>query len=347
MDAQIAQSLLLKAFRREPTVRPPIWMMRQAGRYQASYRALREKHALLDIVKTPELASQVTVAAVDEFDFDAAIIFSDILIVLEAMGLELAFMKGEGPKLSPLKEEGDFKRLRVPNADEAFAYTLSAIRMTSEALTPRGVPLIGFCGAPFTLACYAIEGGGSRDYVAAKQLAYQRPDLYEALCHRIVDTAATFLIAQARAGACALQIFDSWAGILSPSDYATLALPYAKALVERVRCAGVPIVYFSTGTGSYLPLVSQTRADVIGIDWRTDLGHALGALKTQHAVQGNLDPALLFAPEQKLRDACSEIMETAQANSDASFIFNLGHGILQHTPESQVKAVVQWIKEWK
>lgn len=317
-------------------------MMRQAGRYQASYRALREKHDLIEIVKRPELAAKVTIAAIDEFGFDAAIIFSDILIVLEAMGLSLEFVKGEGPKLSPLKDETDFARLRVPDAEEAFAYTLDAIKLTNHELKPRGVPLIGFAGAPFTLACYAIEGGGSRDFMAAKRLAYTRPDLFNLLCSRIVDTSCAFLLAQAKAGAHALQIFDSWAGVLSPYDYARYALPHVKTLVNRLKAACLPIVYFSTGTGSYLPLLAETGADVIGVDWRVDIAQALSLFKNKHAVQGNLDPVCLFAPWEELKRETLRISNAGAMHE--GFVFNLGHGILQHTPEDNVKRVVELLR---
>jgi uroporphyrinogen decarboxylase len=340
--SRIENSLFLRSVRHQEIERFPVWMMRQAGRYQASYRALREKHTLLEIVKTPELAAKVTIAAIDEFDFDAGIIFSDILIVLEGMGLSLEFVKGEGPKLSPLREESDFASLRVPDAEEAFAYTLDAIRLTTHELNPRGVPLIGFAGAPFTLACYAIEGGGSRDFMAAKRLAYSRPDLFHKLCSTVVDTSAAFLIAQAKAGAHALQIFDSWAGVLSPSDYTRYALPYVKALVERIKVTGLPIVYFGTGMSSFLPLLKQTGADVIGADWRIDIGDALDQLGDTHTVQGNLDPAYLFAPREALEAETLRILNTAKAHAKdgTGFVFNLGHGILQHTPEENVKRVV-------
>lgn len=343
---QLDDSLLIKAFRRQPIERFPVWMMRQAGRYQASYRTLREKHTLLEIVKTPELAAKVTVAAIDEFDFDAAIIFSDILIVLEALGLDLEFVKGEGPKLSALKDEKDFDKLRVPDATEAFSYTLDATRMVVSQLEPRGIPLIGFTGAPFTLACYAIEGGGSRDYVTARKLALTRPDLFQKLNEKIVDTAAAFLLAQAKAGAHALQIFDSWAGVLSPGDFERFALPYAKSLIERVRPCGLPIVYFSTGTSSYLPLLSQTGADVIGVDWRADISDALATLGNKHAVQGNLDSTYLFASWDALKTESLRVLDAAKrsASNDTGYVFNLGHGILQHTPESNVKRLVELVK---
>lgn len=346
MATKLEQSLLIRAFKKEAIPRFPVWMMRQAGRYQASYRALREKHTLLEMVKTPELAAQVTIAAIDEFDFDAAIIFSDILIVLESMGLDLEFVKGEGPKLSAIEGEADIAKLRVPDPVEAFSYTLDAIKMATASLDTRGVPLIGFAGAPFTLACYALEGGGSRDYLAAKRLAFSRPDLFQLLCDKIADTCAAFLLEQAKAGASALQIFDSWAGVLSPTDYERFALPFAKKVVELVRPAGIPIVYFSTGTSSYLPLLAQTRADGIGLDWRANLQAAFHEIGNHHAIQGNLDSAYLFAPWQELKSQASRLLDNARAcaPNGTGFVFNLGHGIMQHTPERNVKLLVELVK---
>ena len=346
MATKLDDSLLIRAFRRETIPRFPIWMMRQAGRYQASYRRLREKHSLLQIVKTPELASQVTIAAIDEFDFDAGIIFSDILIVLQEMGLELEFLKGEGPKLSPIATASDIEKLRVPHPEEAFSYTLDAIARSAAELNSRRIPLIGFVGAPFTLACYALEGGGSKEYLKVKALALSQPELFNMLCDKILKTCTKFLLAQAKAGASALQIFDSWAGILSPRDYERFALPYAKQLVENVREAQVPVIYFSTGTSSYLRLLSQTGADVIGIDWRADIAQAFSVLSATHAIQGNLDPSYLFAPWEELKAQAISILDVATRRSLArsGFVFNLGHGILQHTPEASVRRLVELVK---
>lgn len=340
MASGINQSLFIRALQKQPIERFPVWMMRQAGRYQASYRALREKHSLIEIVKTPELAAKVTLNAMDEFGFDAAIIFSDILIVLEAMGLDLEFVKGEGPRLSPLVHEADFANLRVPSTSAAFAYTLDAMRLVAAELDPRGLPVIGFAGAPFTLACYAIEGGGSRDFSSAKKLAYSRPDLFDKLCSHIADVSGSFLLAQAQAGASALQIFDSWAGVLSPHDFARYALPYIKKLVGIAKQSGLPVIYFSTGTTSYLPLLLETGADALSVDWRIDIGDAF----TSCALQGNLDPVKLLGTWSELSADCRRILETAKRKAQTGYVFNLGHGILQHTPEDNVKRVVELVK---
>ncbi|HKT38150.1 MAG TPA: uroporphyrinogen decarboxylase, partial [Ktedonobacterales bacterium] len=285
------ESRFLRACRREATDATPIWLMRQAGRYMPEYRRLREHHPLLTMIKTPELACEVTLQPIEAFDLDAAIIFADILPPLEGMGLHLRFAEGEGPVIgNPVRTVDDIARLRVSPPEETLPFTLDAIRLARAQLDARNIPLIGFSGAPFTLAAYAIEGKGSRNYALAKGLMMSEPAAWDTLMTKLSEVVGAYLLAQAEAGAQALQLFDSWAGQLSASDYRQFALPYTQRAIAIARAAGVPIIHFATDTSGYLEAMRETGADVISVDWRVDLSVAWQRLGEDVAIQGNLDP---------------------------------------------------------
>ncbi len=335
-------SRFLRACAGESTDTTPIWLMRQAGRYMPEYRELRKRHSILEIIKDPELACEVTMQPVDAFDLDAAIIFSDILPPLEAMGLGLEFEKGVGPKITPpVRTAADVAALRVPDPEESLGFTLDAIRLARRVLDERGVPLIGFCGAPFTLACYAIEGGSSRDQRQAKGMMLGDPAAWKALMTKLADVVGSYLLAQARAGAQALQVFDSWVGTLSPADYRRHALPYTQRAIEIAREAGVPIIHFGTGTAGLLETMQEAGADVLGVDWRVDLATARDRIGSTTPIQGNLDPVALLGPWSELEPRVDEILE--QAAGRPGHVFNLGHGVLPQTPVDNVRRLVEHV----
>ncbi len=341
----IQQSRFLRACRREATDATPIWLMRQAGRYMAEYRALREKHTILEIIKAPELACEVTMQPINAFDLDAAIIFADILPPLEGMGLQLDFVKGEGPMIyNPVRTAADVAALRVLPAEETLGFTLDAIKLARHELDSRGIPLIGFSGAPFTLASYAIEGGGSRNRVHVKSMMMSEPALWHALMGKLAEVAGYYLLAQAQAGAQVLQLFDSWVGELSPYDYEHSVLPYSRRAIEIARQAGVPIIHFGTNTGGMLPLIQAAGGDVIGVDWRMELPQAWALLGDSVAVQGNLDPVALFADWEALQARARHILDSVKGRP--GHIFNLGHGILPHTPVDNVRRLVDFVHEY-
>jgi uroporphyrinogen decarboxylase len=338
--------------------------MRQAGRYMSEYRAVRERHSLLEIVKTPELAVEVTLQPIRAFELDAAIIFADLLPPLEGMGLQLTYEKGEGPVIhNPLRTPADIAALRVPDPHESVGYTLEAIRLTKRELADR-VPLIGFAGAPFTLASYAIEGAGSRDYRRTKQLMHAQPDAWHMLMTKLSAMVSDYALAQEAAGADAVQIFDSWAGALAPDDYAEYVLPYVQQCVAAIRGLGTrdwgsgvagsqslvsspqspPIIYFGTDMSGMLPLLRQTGADVIGVDWRIQLDDAWAQLGPGLAVQGNLDPMTLFAPWSQIEQRAAAILDRAAGRP--GHIFNLGHGILTETPVEHVARLAAFVHEY-
>jgi uroporphyrinogen decarboxylase len=336
---------LLRACRRLPVDATPIWLMRQAGRYMAEYRALREKYTILDIIKTPELAVAVTMQPINAFNLDAAIIFADILPPLEGMGLQLAFEKGEGPVIhNPLRTPADIEALRQPEPRESLAFTLAAIRLARQTLAGR-LPLIGFSGAPFTLASYAIEGGASRNYILTKSLMYESPAAWHRLMDKLALLVGEYLYAQAETGAQVLQLFDSWAGALSPRDYYEFVLPYSRRAIERAKASGAPVIHFSTGTTGMLSLLKAAGSDVIGLDWRIDIGQARQVLGDDVAIQGNLDPVTLFAPLPILKQHAAAILN--QMAAEPGFIFNLGHGILPNTPVENVAALIDFVHEYK
>ncbi|MEW6577875.1 MAG: uroporphyrinogen decarboxylase [Chloroflexota bacterium] len=339
----MTDSLFLRVCRREPTGTTPIWLMRQAGRYMPEYRAIRARHSMLDAIRTPELACEITLQPIRAFALDAAIIFADILPVLIGMGLDLEFVKGEGPVITnPVRSPADADALRTPPAEENLPYTLDAIRLVRRELDGR-VPLIGFSGAPFTLASYAIEGGGSKNHVRVKSFMLSEPDAWNRLMDKLATVVGDYLVAQAEAGAQALQVFDSWAGALSPADYRAYALPYARRVVARAQSTGVPVIYFGTDLNGMLPLLRETGADVIGVDWRIAIDDAWAQLGDGVAVQGNLDPVTLFAPWPQTQRRADDIL--ARVAKRPGHIFNLGHGILPETPVDNVRRLVDYVHE--
>jgi uroporphyrinogen decarboxylase len=337
----------LRACRREAVDCTPIWLMRQAGRYLPEYRAVRERHAMLDVIRTPELAVEVTLQPLRRFALDAAIIFADILPPLIGMGIDLEFAKGEGPVIhNPVRTPADISKLQVPAPEENVAYTLEAIRMARRELDGK-TPLIGFSGAPFTLASYMIEGGSSRNYMLTKTLMYREPAAWHMLMDKLARLVGEYLVAQVRAGAQAVQVFDSWAGSLSPSDYARYVLPYTRAAIEMARAEDVPVIHFSTDTAGIIMgspnLVRAAGSTVVGLDWRVDLGAAWDRLGDV-AVQGNLDPLVLFGDRDVIEREATYVLQ--QANGRRGHIFNFGHGFLPQTPIDSVHALIEVVHGW-
>ncbi|NKQ35753.1 MAG: uroporphyrinogen decarboxylase [Chloroflexi bacterium] len=338
-------SAFLQACRREETAYTPIWLMRQAGRYMPEYRAIRTQYGMLEVMQTPELAAEVTLQPINAFDLDAAIIFSDILPPLIGMGLDLEFVKGEGPLIhNPIASAADIERLCVPSPAENMQPTLDAIRLATAELTPRGIPLIGFCGAPFTLASYAIEGGGSKTYAKTKALMYTETAAWDQLMRKLAAVQTDYLLAQAEAGASALQVFDSWAGLaLGLQDYVKYIQPYNKLIFEKVAQAGVPTINFGTGTAVYLDEVAACGGDVLGVDWRLPLDMAWAKIGHDRAIQGNLDPVALLTPWPVLQEKVDDVLR--RANGRAGHIFNLGHGIFPNVPVDNVRRLVDYVHE--
>jgi uroporphyrinogen decarboxylase len=332
----------LRACRREPVDATPVWFMRQAGRYMAEYRAIREKHSLLEICHQPELAAEVTLQPVRALGVDAAILFADILLPVIPLGLGLDFAKGEGPVIGkPVRTLGDLAAMRPVNAETDLGYVMEAIRILRSELK---VPLIGFCGGPFTVASYIIEGGSSREFLKTKTMMYSAPEVWRALMEKLSKVLADYLVAQIRAGAQAVQMFDSWVGALSPQDYENFVLPYSQKVLAAAKAQKVPVIHFGTNTTTLLPLMKRAGGDVIGLDWRVPLDDGWALLGRDVAVQGNLDPALLFAPRPEIKRRVDDILRRTDGRS--GHIFNLGHGILQHTPVDTVKAVVDMVHEF-
>jgi uroporphyrinogen decarboxylase len=336
-------SPFLRACRRERVPYAPIWIMRQAGRYLREYRELRAKASFLEMCKRPELAAEVTLMAVDRLGVDAAIIFADILLVVEPMGLGLSFNEGEGPKISnPVRSGADVDRLKEVDP-AALSFVYDAVRMTRRALRP-DVPLIGFCGAPFTIASYMIEGGGSRNFQHTKTLMYRDAGAWHALMGRLVGALAGYLNGQMDAGAQAVQIFDSWVGCLNEDDYREFVLPHIERLVHTVK-PGAPIIYFGADASALLSAMRETGVDVIGLDWRVNLGRAWHCLGYDMAVQGNLDPTVLFATPAEIARRAGRILD--EAGGRPGHIFNLGHGVLPTTPVDHVLALVDAVHEYR
>ena len=329
----------LLACRRKPVDRTPVWFMRQAGRYMKEYREVRKKHSILTICKTPELASQVTLQPIERFDLDAAIIFADILLPLEPMGIQLEFAKGEGPVIhNPVRSVADIRALKSFEPDEKTPFVMEAIRMARRMLDGR-VPLIGFCGAPFTLASYMIEGGHSNHYIRTKQMMAREPAAWKELMEKLAGTMAAYLRAQIRAGAQAVQIFDSWVGCLSPADYREYVMPYSRILLDGLKAENVPVIHFGTGTAAFLESLREAGGDVIGVDWRVPIDEAWERLGPDVAIQGNLDPVALFGPVEDIERRVKDILQ--RVGKRPGHIFNLGHGILPETPVENVAAVIE------
>ncbi|MHB8770408.1 MAG: uroporphyrinogen decarboxylase [Syntrophales bacterium] len=332
----------LRACRKESVDCTPVWIMRQAGRYLEEYRAVRAKHSFIEVCKTPELVVEITLQPVRRFELDAAIIFADILLPLEKMGIDFEFTKDEGPQIhNTVRTRTDVERMRAIAPGEEMAYLMDAIRMVRRELNGR-VPLIGFSGAPFTLASYITEGGGSRNYVFTKSLMYREPDAWHLLMEKLTDMVIVYLGAQIEAGVQAVQVFDSWVGCLSPADYREFVLPHQKRLMASLDAA-VPHVHFAFGASHLLPLVAEAGGDVLGLDWRTDIGAAWKALDYAPAVQGNLDPVALYGSREYLKRRVTEVL--AGAENRTGHIFNLGHGILPTTPVDNVKYLIDLVHE--
>lgn len=316
--------------------------MRQAGRYMAEYRAIRKHHSIVEICKTPKLAAQVTIEAAEILKVDASIIFADLLLPLEVMGLPFRFETGEGPIIEkPVRTAEDVAALRTDRAAE-LGYVADSIRLVTKHFGS-SLPCIGFCGAPFTLASYMIEGGGSRNYIHTKKLMYNHPEAWDQLMEKLIGVLAEYTEEQVRGGADVVQVFDSWVGCLGPDDYRKYALPRTRQLVQRLKKSGVPVIYFGTDSTTLLTSMQETGADVIGLDWRVQLDDGWKLLGNRGAVQGNLDPVALFADRAEIRVRVEDILR--RAGGRPGHIFNLGHGILPETPVDNVKALVQMVRE--
>jgi len=338
-------SVFLRACRRLPVERTPVWLLRQAGRYQPEYRAIRERHSMLEVIRTPELAAEVTLLPIDSFELDAAIVFSDILPPLVGMGLELDFVKGDGPQIgNPIATPRDVDILGTPPAEETMTGTLEAIRIVRRELEGRDVPVIGFAGAPFTLASYAIEGGTSKDFTRTKAFMFSEPAAWKRLLGKLVTVQADYLLAQAAAGAQALQVFDSWAGrALGREDYLRYVAPHNCELYAKVAAAGVPVINFSLGVSAYLSEAAACGGDVVGLDWSLPLDEAWERVGFERPVQGNLDPAALLSPWRELRFRIDDVLERAAGRP--GHVFNVGHGLTPQTPVDNVRRLVEHVRE--
>jgi uroporphyrinogen decarboxylase len=335
----------LRACRRETVDHTPVWFMRQAGRYMPEYREIRKRHSLLEICKSPELATIVTLQPLRRIDVDAAILFSDLLLPLEPMGIPFDFVRGEGPAIeNPLRTEADIDRLKCFDPREALSPVLDAIRMIRKELGGE-VPLIGFGGAPFTLASYAIEGGHSQNYALTKALMYSNTRAWHRLCEMLSSIVAEYLKAQIEAGAQAVQVFDSWAGALNAADYREFVMPHTRKIFEALGGLAVPTIHFGTGTAAILHEMREAGGDVIGADWRIPLDDAWQRIGHDRAIQGNLDPTVLLAPLDRMLSAADDVLQ--RANGRPGHIFNLGHGILPTTPVEHVQALAQHVHRYR
>ena len=335
------KSRFLDACLRKPVDATPVWFMRQAGRYMSEYRALRKKHTLLEICHTPELAVAVTLQPLARLGVDAAILFSDLLIPLGPMGIDFDFVRGEGPKIdNPVRTSADVEKLRDYEPREALGFTMEAVRQLRGELEGK-VPLIGFAGAPFTLASYLVEGGSSRSFEKTKALMYSDPASWHRLASKLASVVQKYLLAQIEAGAQAVQLFDSWAGALAPQDYRELVLPHSRAVMDGLKNASVPVIHFATGSSGLLPLLREAGGDVIGLDWRIDIDRGWDMLGADVAVQGNLDPVVLLGPPELVRRRADDVL--TRAGLRPGHIFNLGHGVLPSTPVETVEDLVEHV----
>ena len=332
----------LQACRRQKAEYTPLWLMRQAGRYLKEYRALRKKYPFLEMCKNPELAAEVTLLPIKKFNLDAAIIFSDILLPLEPMGVDLEFKKGEGPVIRPVREEKEIARLRIFNPEKSLSFLLKAIRIVRREIEGK-IPLIGFSGAPFTLVSYLIEGGHSNHYVLTKSLMYQNRPLWSTLMEKLSEVLIRCLNAQVQAGVQALQLFDSWVGCLSPSDYENYVLPYSRKVIEGMN-KKVPLIHFATSSSALLEKMKMAGGDVIGVDWRIEIGEAWARVGYDIGIQGNLDPVVLLGPVDLIKKEVKRILGSIKGRP--GHIFNLGHGILPNTPVENVAALVDMVHEY-
>jgi uroporphyrinogen decarboxylase len=336
------ESRFVKACKAQAVDHTPVWFMRQAGRYMPEYRAVRKQYSLIEICKRPQVAAEVTITAAEVLGVDAAIIFADLLLPLEVMGLPFHFAAGEGPVIEkPVRAQEDVSRLRTDSAAE-LGYVSEAVKLVCDHFGAR-LPVIGFCGAPFTLASYIVEGGSSRNYLHTKKMMYSAPSLWDELLRKLVAVAGEYAAEQVRAGADAIQIFDSWVGCLSVEDYRRYVLPHTTVLVRTLQRTGAPVIYFGTETAALLPSMKETGAEVIGLDWRVPLDEGWRRLGDRGAVQGNLDPALLFADWKEVKSRAAAIL--SRAGGRPGHIFNLGHGIVPETPVQTVKSLAKFVQE--
>ena len=337
-------SRFLDACRRRPTDVRPVWFMRQAGRYMKEYREIRKHFPILEICKRPDLAAQITLQPVEALDVDAAIIFADLLLPVEPMGLKLKFVEGEGPVIdNPVTTSADVDALSISDTDD-LGYVGESIQLAVRALAGR-MPVIGFVGAPFTMASYMIEGGPSRTFLKTKTMMYRDETLWRRLMGKLVDVLGSYALMQISAGARSIQVFDSWIGALGSDDYVRYVSQYSRALIERIRSGGVPVIHFGTGTGGYFKELHAAGGDVLGIDWRVNIDQAWMDISYRSAIQGNMDPAALFAPLPELKARVHELLR--RTGTRPGHIFNLGHGILPETPVENVKAVVEMVRDFR
>ncbi|NTW82015.1 MAG: uroporphyrinogen decarboxylase [Chlorobiaceae bacterium] len=344
----LKNDLFLRALRRQPCSRTPIWVMRQAGRYLPEYRAVREKTDFLTLCKTPELATEVTIQPVELMGVDAAIIFSDILVVNEAMGMDVEIIETKGIRLTPhIRSQADIDRLIIPDIDEKLGYVLDAIRMTKKELDNR-VPLIGFSGAAWTLFTYAVEGGGSKNYAHAKKMMYREPKMAHMLLSKISTVITEYTLRQIEAGADAIQIFDSWASALSEDDYREFALPYIKETVQaiKIKHPETPVIVFSKDCNTILSDIADTGCDAMGLGWGIDIAKARAELKDRVCLQGNLDPTVLYGTPEKIKaEAAKVLKQFGQHTEHSGHVFNLGHGILPDVDPANLKLLIEFVKE--
>ncbi|MGI9034407.1 MAG: uroporphyrinogen decarboxylase [Pyrinomonadaceae bacterium] len=335
-------SIFISACKGEKTERTPIWIMRQAGRYLPEYRAIREKYDFLTSVKTPELASEITIQPIDIIKTDAAILFSDILVIPEAMGMKLEMVESKGPVFNdPIRRVADLGRLNTENIVERLDYVMQAVKMTKEKLNNR-VPLIGFSGSPWTLACYMVEGKGSKNFEIIKSFIYNEPEAADRLLQILADSVVEYLNAKIRAGCDAVQIFDTWAGLLTPHDFEEFSLRYIRYICENLETNGAPVIVFAKGVSEYKNL-AKLKCDVLGVDWSRNIGDVRAEIGGAKGLQGNLDPTVLFAPRDKIREETERVLQSY--GKHAGHIFNLGHGITPKTPVENTKYFVECVKE--
>jgi uroporphyrinogen decarboxylase len=336
----VTRPLLVRACRREPVERTPVWFMRQAGRSLPEYRTLRERYGLFDIVGQPELCAEVTLQPVRAHGVDAAVMFADIMFPVIGMGVDVDLVENVGPVIRrPVETAADVERLRVPEPEEVLPSILRAVRLVREELAPEQA-VIGFCGGPFTVAGYLVEGKPTREFLKVKALMYQEPDVWHALADKLADTFAAYVAAKARAGADVIQVFDSWVGALSPADYEEFVAPYSARILTAVD---VPTIHFGTGTAALLPAMAEAGGDVIGLDWRIELDRGWSEVGEERGVQGNLDPALLLAPWERLEAGALDVLR--RAGGRPGHVFNLGHGVLPDTDPADLRRLVELVHE--